>query len=208
MGITTIVGKDMGTTVFGIPNGTLREISAQMFAQTYSDACGIDQRLPAVNAGMRIFAKTGSWDAMLEPLLTVVKQNFKVRDAKEGETAVASAVSAILISAGGPYVVTREHEANGGYYDLSLAPRFDIAPEIRHAALVELKYLKKTRRKPTEAELAPIRAEAVRQLDRYSADPALRAKWRLFPTPNTAPVSLHRLVLVFRGGDCILREEV
>ena len=71
-----------------------------------------------------------------------MKQNFAVRDAKEGETAVASAVSAILISAGGPYVIKREREANGGYYDLSMAPRFDIAPNIAHAALIELKYVK------------------------------------------------------------------
>ena len=213
LGFTTILDDDMGTTVFGIPNGTMREIAAQTFSQTYSDACGIDQRLPAVNAGMRVFAKTGSFDAMLEPLLAVVKENFRVRDAKEGETAVASAVSAILISAGGPYVVTREREANGGYYDLSMAPRFEIAPAIAHAALIELKYLRKGRKKPTAGELATVVAEAVRQLDQYSADPALAAKWRLAPGGGSpgiegGTVALHRLVLVFCGGSCVMREEV
>ena len=41
-------------------------------------------------------------------------------------------------------------------------------------------------------------------LDRYSSDPALAAAWRLKPS---GPVALHRLVLVFHGGDCILAEE-
>ena len=214
-GITTITGDDMGTPVFGIPNGALRQICAQMFTEAYSDACGVDQRLSAINAGLRAFAAKGTWDKLLEPLLDVVKQNFAVRDAKEGETAVASAVSAILISAGGPYIVKREREANGGFYDLSMAPRFEIAPAIAHAALIEMKYVKAGDPPPTPGALAAIKAEAINQLDQYSADHDLAAEWRIGTTntqtpkdPNTAPVSLHRLVLVFHGGDCVLHEEV
>ena len=191
----------MGTPVFGIPNGAFRQLSAQLFTQTYSEACGIDQRIPAINAGLRSFASTGTWDKLFEPLFDVVKQNFAVRDAKEGETAVASAVSAILIGAGGPYFITREREANGGFYDLSLVPRFDIAPKIAHAALIELKYVKAGDPPPAPEALAKIKAEAVRQLDQYSADPALVAAWHL------GTVKLHRLVLVFHGGDVVLAEE-
>ena len=202
LGIVTIVGDDMGTPVFGLPNGTLRQIAAQMFTQAYSDACGIDQRLPAINAGLRAFASKGTWDKLLEPLLDVVKQNFAVRDAKEGETAVASAVSAILVSAGGPYVIKREREANGGFYDLSMAPRFDIAPKIAHAALIELKYVKAGDPAPTPEMLAKIKAEAIDQLDQYSRDRDIATEWRL------SAVTLHRLVLVFHGGDCVLSEEV
>ncbi len=240
LGFTTITGDDLGQPVFGVPNGVMRQIAAQTFTQTYADACGIDQRLPAVNAGMRRFAKTGEWDGILEPLLAVVQENFAIRDAKEGETAVASAVSAILISAGGPYVVTREREANGGYYDLAMTPRFDIAPQIAHAGLIELKYLKPGGRKPTKAALAAIKAEATRQLDQYCSDPALTAKCHLKRDASDlqaqsadfqpagqftaaaggdlkpegrfkaegGSVSLHRLVLVFKGGDCLLAEEV
>ena len=241
-GITTIAGDDMGTPVFGIPNGALRQICAQMFTEAYSDACGIDQRLSAVNAGLRAFASTGTWDTLLEPLLDVVRQNFAVRDAKEGETAVASAVSAILISAGGPYIIKREREANGGFYDLSLSPRFDIAPKIAHAALVEMKYVKAGDPAPTPEALARIKAEAVEQLDQYAASRDLAAEWRLNPVqsskfevqssaaetvkpsnrqtaetvkpsncqtvkPTGGTVTLHRLVLVFHGGECVLAEE-
>ena len=219
LGITTIVGDDMGTPVFGLPNAALRQIAAQMFTEAYSDACGIDQRIPAVNAGLRAFAAKGTWDALLEPLLDVVKQNFAVRDAKEGETAVASAVSAILISAGGPYVVKREREANGGFYDLSMSPRFDIAPNIAHAALIELKYVKAGDPAPTPEQREKIKKQAIDQLDQYSADPVLAAEWHIGGRGATAlpraatsaalpTVTLHRLVLVFHGGDCVLNEEV
>ena len=202
LGITTIVGNDMGTPVFGIPNGAFRQMAAQLFTQAYSEACGIDQRIPAINAGLRSFAATGTWDKLFEPLFDVVRQNFAVRDSKEGETAVASAVSAILISAGGPYYITREREANGGFYDLSLAPRFDMAPKIAHAALIELKYVKAGDPAPPPEMLADIKAKAIDQLNRYSSDPALIAAWHL------GTVALHRLVLVFHGGDCVLSEEV
>ena len=208
LGIVTIVGDEMGTPVFGLPNGTLRQIAAQMFTQAYSDACGIDQRLSAINAGLRAFAAKGTWDKLLEPLFDVVKQNFAVRDAKEGETAVASAVSAILVSAGGPYVIKREREANGGFYDLSMAPRFDIAPKIAHAALIELKYVKAGDSAPTPETLAKIKAEAIDQLDQYSRDHDIATEWRLAGATGVPPVALHRLVLVFHGGECVLSEEV
>ena len=207
LGIVTIVGDDMGTPVFGLPNGTLRQIAAQMFTQAYSDACGIDQRTSAINAGLRAFAAKGTWDKLLEPLFDVVKQNFAVRDAKEGETAVASAISALLIAAGGPYYIKREREANGGFYDLSMSPRFDIAPKIAHAALIEMKYVKAGDPAPTPDQLEKIKEQAIDQLDQYSSDPVLIAEWHI-GVAGIPPVALHRLVLVFHGGECILNEEV
>ena len=165
------------------------------------------QRTSAINAGLRAFAAKGTWDKLLEPLFDVVKQNFAVRDAKEGETAVASAISALLIAAGGPYYIKREREENGRFYDLSMSPRFDIAPKIAHAALIEMKYMKAGDPAPTPEQLAKIKAEAIDQLDQYSSDPALIAEWHI-GVAGVPPVAIHRLVLVFHGGECILNEEV
>ena len=133
-------------------------------------------------------------------------------------------------AAGGPYFVRHEGEAGGGFYDIALEPRLLDWPDIAHAAIIELKYLKPGEPEPTPAALAAIKAEAIDQLDRYSADPALVAKWRLKggKAADLKPegrlkaaeggdltgkgaegsVSLHRLVLVFKGGDCVLHEEV
>ena len=87
----------------------------------------------------------------------------------------------------------------------------------RGAALFEMKYVKAGDPAPTAETLADIKAKAIRQLDQYSAAPALVSAWHLAPQPsnsqtlklsNLQTVALHRLVLVFHGGDALLAEEV
>ena len=78
-----------------------------------------------------------------------------------------------------------------------------------------MKYVKAGDPAPTPEQLADIKAKAVEQLDRYSADPALAKAWRLNSgTSGTSgesglpPVALHRLAMVFHGGACVMSEEV
>ena len=84
-----------------------------------------------------------------------------------------------------------------------------------------MKYVKAGDSAPTPEQLADIKAKAIEQLDKYSADPALVAKWHLTGTTDVSSVgndttgttdvssvALHRLVVVFHGGDCVLSEEV
>ena len=99
---------------------------------------------------------------------------------------------------------------------LTVAPQLDRWPEIAHAALIEMKYVKAGDPAPTPQDLADIKSKAIAQLDRYSSDSTLVSAWHLKPsTPQTSQtsqtsqtVSLHRFVLVFHGGDCVLAEEV
>lgn len=202
LGITTIIGEKFGNTVFGVPNETLKKLAADMIPAAYYDIHKIDERVFGVNDGLCDFAETGNWRPLVETLSDIVKENFAVRDAAEGEKVVQSTVVALLRASGGPYFVRHEGEAGDGFYDLALVPQLDRWPDIAHAALIELKYIKKAGKKPTRAALADIKAKAVEQLDQYSADPSLAAEWR---RPS---VALHRLVLVFKGGDCLLAEEV
>ena len=51
--------------------------------------------------------------------------------------------------------------------------------DIAHAALVEMKYVKAGDPAPTAEQLAKIKSEAIDQLDKYSSDPALVAKWHI-----------------------------
>ena len=50
--------------------------------------------------------------------------------------------------------------------------------------------------------LDKIKKLAIDQLDQYSSDPQLVAAWHI------GAVTLHRLVLVFHGGECVLSEEI
>ncbi len=210
LGITTITGKKFGKTVFGIPNETLKELAAKMIPAAYSDVHKIDERVFDINDGLCDFAEKGEWRGFIDILSGIVKENFAVRDSVEGEKVVQSTVVALLCASGGPYFVTHEREAGGGFYDLALAPRLETWPDIAHAALIEMKYVKVGDPVPAPETLAKIKADAIAQLDQYSSDPALAEAWRLRGTGNgeRGTVELHRLVLVFHGGDCVLADEV
>ena len=132
-----------------------------------------------------------------------------MRDSVEGEKVVQSTVIALLCAAGGPYFVRHEREAGGGFYDIALAPQLSRWPDIAHAALIEMKYVKAGDPAPTPEQLADIKAKAIEQLDKYSHDHEIATEWRLGAgTTGVSPVELHRLVLVFHGGDALLAEEV
>ena len=216
LGITTITGESFGKTTFGIPNETLKELAAKMIPAAYSDVHKIDERVFDVNDGLCDFAEKGEWRGFVGVLSSIVKENFAVRDTVEGEKVVQSTLVALLVSAGGPYFVKHEREAGGGFYDIALEPQLSRWPEIAHAALIEMKYVKAGDPAPTPEQLEKIKADAIVQLDQYSSDPALIAEWHIgvagvspaTGTTGVPPVALHRLVLVFHGGECVLSEEV
>ena len=202
LGITTITGEDFETVEFGVPNETLKHLASKMIPDAYSDIYSIDGRIFDINKALVAFARRGEWQGFVGILAQIVKETFAVRDAVEGEKVVQSTLVALLVAAGGPYFVKHERESGGGFYDIALEPQLLRWPDIAHAALIEMKYVKAGDPAPTADDIAKIRAAAIDQLDRYSSDPQLVKEWRL----NT--VALHRLVLVFHGGECVLTEEV
>ena len=221
LGITTITGSDFELMRFGVPNETLKQLAAKMIPDAYSDIYKIDGRIFDINKELVAFARRGEWRGFAGILAEIVKENFAVRDAVEGEKVVQSTLVALLTAAKGPYLVRHERETGGGFYDIALAPRLDRWPDIAHAALIEMKYVKAGDPAPTPEQLADIKAKAVEQLDRYSADPVLAKAWRLNSGTSgesgrsgtsgesgLPPVALHRLVMVFHGGACVMSEEV
>ena len=217
LGITTITGDKRGKTIFGVPNEMLKELSAKMLPAAYEDIHKIDERVFGINDGLVDFSFDGNWRPFVGVLSQIVKENFAVRDAVEGEKVVQSTLVALLRASGGPYFVKHERESGVGFYDIALEPQLQRWPDIAHAALIEMKYVKAGDSAPTPDYLAKIRAEAIVQLDEYSSDPQLVTEWHLAPQPpnhlttqppNHQTVTLHRLVLVFHGGECVLSEEV
>ena len=106
--------------------------------------------------------------------------------------------------AAGPYLIHHEGESGGGFYDIALKPRLLDWPDIAHAGLIELKYLKPGDPDPTPEALAAIKAEAIDQLDRYCADPALRRKWptasKTSKLPAAKTASRHGEAETVEGG--------
>ena len=204
-GLVTVTGERMGRSALGIPNLTVGEFLHDFVPKAYQDLNGIDPRLFDVANAMTDFAETGDWRAPLETAASVVSRYWKVRDAVEGERVVQTALCSLLYVGHGPYIVRHERESAGGFVDIAFEPQLARWPEIGHAALVELKYLKASD-DASPAALAKIRDAAAAQLARYAADHDLARAWNLKEQGGT--VTLHRVVLVFHGGDVALCEEV
>ena len=204
-GLVTVTGERMGRSALGIPNLTVGEFLHDFVPKAYQDLNGIDPRLFDVANAMTDFARHGDWRAPLETAASVVSRYWKVRDAVEGERVVQTALCSLLYVGHGPYIVRHERESAGGFVDIAFEPQLARWPEIGHAALVELKYLKASD-DASPAALAKIRDAAAAQLARYAADHDLARAWNL--KENGGTVTLHRVVLVFHGGDVALCEEV
>ena len=204
-GLVTVTGERMGRSALGIPNLTVGEFLHDFVPKAYQDLNGIDPRLFDVANAMTDFAETGDWRAPLETAASVVSRYWKVRDAVEGERVVQTALCALLYVGHGPYIVRHERESAGGFVDIAFEPQLARWPEIGHAALVELKYLKASD-DASPASLAKIRDAAAAQLARYAADHDLARAWNLKEQGGT--VTLHRVVLVFHGGDVALCEAI
>ena len=204
-GLVTVTGEDLGQSRLGIPNLTVGEFLHDFVPKAYQDLNGIDPRLFDVANAMTDFAETGDWRAPLETAASVVSRYWKVRDAVEGERVVQTALCSLLYVGHGPYIVRHERESAGGFVDIAFEPQLARWPEIGHAALVELKYLKASD-DASPAALAKIRDAAAAQLARYAADHDLARAWNLKEQGGT--VTLHRVVLVFHGGDVALCEAI
>ena len=204
-GLVTVTGERMGRSALGIPNLTVGEFLHDFVPKAYQDLNGIDPRLFDVANAMTDFAETGDWRAPLETAASVVSRYWKVRDAVEGERVVQTALCSLLYVGHGPYIVRHERESAGGFVDIAFEPQLARWPEIGHAALVELKYLKASD-DASSAALAKIRDAAAAQLARYAADHDLARAWNLKEQGGT--VTLHRVVLVFHGGDVALCEAI
>ena len=200
-----MTGEDLGQSRLGIPNLTVGEFLHDFVPKAYQDLNGIDPRLFDVANAMTDFARHGDWRAPLETAASVVSRYWKVRDAVEGERVVQTALCALLYVGHGPYIVRHERESAGGFVDIAFEPQLARWPEIGHAALVELKYLKASD-DASPAALAKIRDAAAAQLARYAADHDLARAWNLKEQGGT--VTLHRIVLVFHGGDVALCEAI
>ncbi len=204
-GLVTVTGEDLGQSRLGIPNLTVGEFLHDFVPKAYRDLNGIDPRVFDIANGMADFAETGDWRGALETACGVVSRYWRVRDAVEGERVVQTALCSLLYVGHGPYVVRHERESAGGFVDIAFEPQLARWPEIGHAALVELKDLKASD-DASPAALAKIRDAAAAQLARYAADHDLARAWNLKEQGGT--VTLHRIVLVFHGGDVALCEEV
>jgi hypothetical protein len=142
-------------------------------------------------------AYRGEWEPFFDALSAQIGEQASVRDYLQGEKMIQGFLLAWLNLS--PYfTVWSEQEQGGGFVDLYLAPFYFRYPDMRHAYLIELKYLKRNEDNPEKRQEA---LEAGRrQLRRYADDARVRQA--------LGEAQLHALVLLYSGWELVVREEM
>ena len=213
LGLLTIGGSSMGEIDFKVPNLTVAEFMHDFVPKAYEDVNGIDPRIFDISKGLYDFARRGEWRKALNVACEVVSSYWAVRDAIEGERVVQTSLASLLYVAHGPYLVPHEGECGHGFVDIALKPQLARYPEIGYAAQIELKYFKKDAQVTSET-LAKVKSDALVQLEHYARDKNIAREWNLKPIPGVTEgvpggtVELHRILVVYHGGEVVCCEEV
>mgnify|MGYP005930368043 CR=1 FL=1 len=193
-GMLTISGTYRGQLRMSIPNNCVRTQYYTFLLKYFQTESAVD--LSWFTRLLGNLAFDGEWKPFFDKLAEVYSINSSVRNLINGEHALQGFFRAFF-SIADYYLMMPELEMNHGYSDILLIADRKKYPDIAHSYLLELKYAKQD---ASEAEVAKLRSDAVEQLERYSHDRLLAAACQ--------GTQLHRLVIVFRGFEMQVCEEV
>ena len=197
-GMLTIAGKGgLRGVKFRIPNQVVREQMYGYLERAYreNDLSIEEWQRRHLMADM---AADGAWRPFFDFIAETLRRFSSQRDKQKGEACVHGFTLA-QTSLTDFYLTVSELDAGvgGGYADIYLQPRLGVYPDIAHSYVLELKYLPGH---ATDADVARARAEAINQITRYAEAVALERTYK--------PTTLHRLVLLWRGMELAVAEEI
>ena len=197
-GMLTIAGRSgLKGVKFRIPNQVVREQIYGYLTRVYQE---IDLKVEDYRRStlMENMALDGNWQSYFGYLADTLRRYSSQRDKQKGEAYVHGFTLAMTCLTD-IYLPVSELDAgvDGGYADIYLQPRLGVYPDIAHSYVLELKYLPGT---ATDADVARSREKAVAQLTRYAASVAVKSTYQ--------PTRLHRLVLLWRGMELAVAEEI
>ena len=181
-----------GVPRLAIPNQTVKRLMYGYLRDAFRDVDVFSVNLFRVEQLLMAMANRGEWRPVFDFLGEAITRQTGIRDYISGEKVVQGFLAAYL-SVTDYYVFRSEAELGKGYADIALEPQLAQYPHLRHAYLIELKYVKRT-------ESAIDDAVATAQLQRYLADERLA---RQFPG-----VHFIGLVVVFHGWEMVFCDAV
>jgi len=204
-GMLTIAGSKRGKTEFRIPNQTVREQMYGYLTATYREN-DLDISDYERSNLMSDMAYDGAWRPFFEFIAETLRRFSSNRDKAKGEAFVHGFTLAQTCLSR-LYLPVSELDAGakatigattvGGYADIYLQPLLNIFPDIAHSYVLELKYLPA---RATDAEVEQAAAKAREQLLRYAQGVAIESTY--------APTRLHKLILLWRGIEMAVAEEL
>jgi hypothetical protein len=197
LGLLTFAGEKEGRPLLKIPNRTVQQLMYSYLREAYRDAEVFKPDTWDLANKLNHMAYRGEWEPFFDTLSAQIGEQASVRDYLQGEKMIQGFLLAWLNLS--PYfTVWSEQAQGGGFVDLYLAPFYFRYPAMRHAYLIELKYLKRSEDRPEKRQEA---LEAGRrQLRRYADDARIRQ--------TLGEAQLHALVLLYSGWELVAREEM
>ena len=197
LGLLSFAGEREGSPLLKVPNRTVRQLMYGYLRDGYQEADIFRPSTYAIAEKLRHMAYRGDWMPFFDYLAEQIGAQASVRDFLQGEKMIQGFLLAWLNLS--PYFrVFSESEQAGGFVDLYLAPFYFRYPDMRHAYLIELKYLSRADDSPERR--ARLLADARAQLKRYAGDARVGAQ--------LGEATLHPLVLLYSGWELVHREAV
>ena len=192
-GMLTIIGKRGRRVKLGIPNENVRRQYYGYVLDEYNKDTKINNNHLADRYDVMAL------DGNIKPAIEYIAEGYKnctsIHSSIQAERNLQGFIAAYLNHSGYYYII-QEMELNGGYCDLTMIPDLTRFPEVAHAYLLELKYLKSG---DTDEEGMKALEEAKAQLDQYAQDA------RLPKLMSGKPI--HKIAIIYKGNDLWRVEE-
>ena len=194
-GMLTIDGTSRGKTRFIIPNQVVREQLFNYLLEIYDE---VDLKFSSMekndlNADL---AYDGKWREYFQYIADCLSTYASQRDKMKGEYFVHGFTLA-MTAQNRFYRPESEKDTQGGYADIFLLPLTSIYKDMLHSYIIELKYAKG---KDSDEVVARLREEAIAQANRYADTEVVKR--------NVGHTTLHKIVVVYRGMDMVVCEDV
>ena len=194
-GMVTIDGTYDGETKFIIPNEVVRDQMYTYLLDTYKENDLVYDRYSKGKLESKL-AYHGEYKPYFEYIADCLKKYSSQRDKQKGEAFVHGFTLA-MTSQNKFYRPISELDNDGGYADIFLSPLCDIYKDMVDSYIIELKYCKS---QTTDEQVKKLFEEASAQISRYAESDMVREAVKT--------TKLHKLVVIYRGAEMVVCEEI
>jgi hypothetical protein len=190
LGLVSIKDRDFDLNL-KIPNETVKRIDIDFLASALELERVFEINISQLARELKKFALYGDLE-VFRYLAQMIKENTGIRDYIYKEQTVKAMYLAYLSLT--PYfVIKSENEMNKGFCDIFLKP---LNPYVEYIGLLEFKYIKRGKSKPSKKRINSLVEEAKEELDRYEQD-------ELVQNYIKDGLKLQRVVIVFWGWEMV-----
>ena len=194
-GMLTIDGMKEGYVKLSIPNQVVREQLYGYLLSTYQEN-GLSVSSMEIRRQYQAMAYRGLWQDFFHYIADSIRTYSSQRDKQKGEYYVHGFT--LAMTAQSPfYRPVSELDNQEGYADIFLLPLLEIYKDMQHSYIIELKYAKSG---DSAERVEELRQKGIAQARRYADTEVVRR--------HVGSTQLHRLVVVFRGVEMVVCEEV